>query len=66
MSEDLDGGRAVRAIVRFALWFSAIVVIGAAVFGLVHYRHTLDHCDKAGCSCVLFGQTVQGGNCSHG
>lgn len=44
----------------------AILLLGAAVFGLAHYRQTLDHCDKAGCSCSLFGQSVQGGNCSNG
>ena len=42
----------------------AIVLLGAAVFGLVHYRQTLDRCNKSGCRCVLLGQTVQGGNCS--
>lgn len=44
----------------------AIVLLGAAVFGLAHYRQTLEHCDRAGCACSLFGQSVQGGNCSNG
>jgi hypothetical protein len=44
----------------------AILLLGAAVFGLVHYRQTLDRCNKTGCSCKLFGQTVQGDNCKSG
>jgi hypothetical protein len=44
----------------------AVVLLGAAVFGLVHYRQTLEHCDKTGCACRLLGQTVQGDNCSSG
>ena len=44
----------------------AIVLLGAAVFGLVHYRQTLDRCDKSGCACKLLGQQVQGDNCSSG
>ena len=44
----------------------AVALLGAAVFGLVHYRQTLDRCDTKGCACVLLGQTVQGGNCSSG
>jgi hypothetical protein len=44
----------------------AILLLGAAVFGLVHYRQTLDHCNQTGCSCKLFGQTVQGDNCRSG
>src|SRR3954451_24828708 len=27
----------------------AIILLGAAVFGLVHYRQTLERCDKIGC-----------------
>jgi hypothetical protein len=42
----------------------AIVLLGAAVFGLVHYRQTLEHCDKVGCSCKLLGEVVKGDNCS--
>ena len=38
----------------------AIVVLGSAVFGLVHYRQTLEHCDRAGCSCQLLGEVVRG------
>jgi hypothetical protein len=44
----------------------ALILLGAAVFGLVHYRQTLDHCDKTGCTCSLLGQTVRGQNCSSG
>ncbi len=44
----------------------AIVLLGAAVFGLVHYRQTLERCDKIGCECKLLGENVQGGNCSQG
>jgi hypothetical protein len=44
----------------------ALVVLGAAVFGLVHYRQTLERCDKIGCECKLLGENVQGGNCSQG
>ena len=40
-----------------------IVVVAAAVFGLVHYRQTLEHCGKDGCSCTLFGQRVPADNC---
>ena len=43
-----------------------IVVLGAAVFGLLHYRSELDHCDKSGCACKLFGQDVEGGGCNRG
>jgi hypothetical protein len=42
----------------------AILLLGAAVFGLVHYRQTLEHCGKTGCECKLLGQVVRGGNCS--
>ena len=38
----------------------AIVLLGSAVFGLVHYRQTLENCDRAGNSCRLFGEVVQG------
>jgi hypothetical protein len=44
----------------------AIVLLGAAVFGLVHYRQTLERCDKVGCECKLLGEVVQGDNCSTG
>lgn len=44
----------------------AVVLLGAAVFGLVHYRQTLERCDKIGCSCKLLGETVQGDACSSG
>jgi len=42
----------------------AILLLGAAVLGLVHYRQTLEHCSKAGCSCKLLGEVVKGDNCS--
>ena len=42
-----------------------ILVIGVSIFGLVHYRQTLEHCNDKGCSCKLFGETVVGGkNCN--
>jgi hypothetical protein len=41
-----------------------IVLLGAAVAGLLRYRETLDHCDKNGCACKLFGEDVKGGGCS--
>jgi hypothetical protein len=44
----------------------SIVLIGAAVFGLVHYRQTLEHCDKVGCECSFFGEVVRGENCTAG
>jgi hypothetical protein len=40
-----------------------VVLMGAAVFGLMRYRETLDHCDKAGCPCELFGEDLEGGGC---
>jgi hypothetical protein len=40
-----------------------VIMLGAAVFGLLHYRQTLDHCDKAGCECSLFGSDLKGGGC---
>lgn len=54
---------AIRSITRKLF---AILVIGACMFGLVHYRQTLEHCNDKGCACKLFGQTVVGGrNCLH-
>jgi hypothetical protein len=44
----------------------SVVLVGAAVFGLVHYRQTLERCAKQGCECKLFGQRVPGDNCSAG
>ena len=53
---------AIRSITRKVF---VILVIGACIFGLVHYRQSLDHCNDKGCSCKLFGQTVVGGrNCT--
>ena len=40
-----------------------VAMMGAAVFGLLHYRQTLDHCDKHGCACKLFGEDLKGGGC---
>jgi hypothetical protein len=40
-----------------------LVVLGAAVAGLLHYRQTLVDCDKHGCACTLFGEDVKGGGC---
>jgi hypothetical protein len=40
-----------------------VVLLGAAVAGLLRYRETLDHCDKSGCACKLFGANVRGGSC---
>ena len=42
----------------------AVVLIGASVFGVLHYRNTLDHCDKSGCACKLFGDELDGGGCA--
>lgn len=42
----------------------AVVVLGAAVFGLLHYRQQLNDCEKQGCSCVLFGEDLKGGGCN--
>lgn len=54
---------AIRSITRKLFTF---LVIGACVFGLVHYRQTLEHCNDKGCSCKLFGETVVGGqNCTN-
>jgi len=53
---------AIRSITRKLF---TILVIGACIFGLVHYRQTLEHCNDKGCSCKLFGETVVGGkNCN--
>jgi hypothetical protein len=42
----------------------AVVLLGAAVFGLVHYRQTLERCGQVGCSCKFLGEVVRGENCS--
>jgi len=44
----------------------ALVVIGAAIFGLAHYRQTLEHCGQVGCECKLLGESIQGDRCSQG
>jgi hypothetical protein len=41
-----------------------VVMLGAAVFGLVHYRDQLDHCDKQGCPCKFLGDDLKGGGCA--
>lgn len=40
-----------------------VLLLGVAVFGLLHYRQTLDHCNKAGCECSFFGSDLKGGGC---
>ena len=40
----------------------AVIVLGASVFGLLHYRVELDRCDRDGCACKLFGQELNGGD----
>jgi hypothetical protein len=40
-----------------------LVLLGAAVVGVLHYRQTLVDCDKRGCACKLFGEDVKGGGC---
>ncbi len=42
----------------------AVVMLGAAVFGLMHYRQELDHCDKRGCPCKFLGEDLPGGGCT--
>jgi hypothetical protein len=42
----------------------AVMMLGGAVFGLLHYRDQLNHCDKVGCQCKLFGEDLQGGGCA--
>ena len=41
-----------------------VVLLGASVVGLLHYRQTLDHCDKSGCECKFFGEQLKGGGCA--
>jgi hypothetical protein len=41
-----------------------VALLGAAVFGLLHYQETLDHCDKSGCACKLLGEDLPGGSCT--
>jgi len=42
----------------------AVVLVGSAVFGLMHYRSVLKDCDTNGCECKLFGEDLKGGACS--
>jgi hypothetical protein len=53
----------VRSVARKVI---TIVIIGAAVVGLVHYRQTLQRCDAKGCACKLFGQAVPSDKCPTG
>ena len=41
-----------------------VAMLGAAVFGLMHYRDQLDHCDKQACTCKLLGEDLEGGGCA--
>jgi asparagine N-glycosylation enzyme membrane subunit Stt3 len=41
-----------------------VALLAASVFGLLHYRADLEHCDRNGCSCKLFGQQLEGGRCN--
>jgi hypothetical protein len=42
----------------------AVVILGGAVFGLLHYRDQLQRCDKTGCECKFFGENLVGGGCA--
>jgi hypothetical protein len=48
----------------FATRLVAVIILGTAMFGLLHYRQQLDDCDKHGCSCTLFGEDLRGGGCA--
>jgi hypothetical protein len=58
-------------IVLFTLFFArslmvrvlVIVLMGGAVFGLLHYRSELENCDKNGCPCRFLGEDLPGGAC---
>ena len=40
----------------------SLVVLGLAVFGLLHYRQTIDDCNKSGaCACKFLGEDLRGG-----
>ncbi len=41
-----------------------VVMLGVAVFGLLHYRQSLDDCAKQGCACKLFGEDLKGDGCA--
>jgi hypothetical protein len=51
---------AVRSLARKVI---TMVVIGAAVVGLVRYHQTLQRCDRKGCACKLFGASVRSDIC---
>jgi hypothetical protein len=55
---------AVCTIRSIATRLVIVAMLGAAVFGLMHYRDQLDHCDKQGCPCKLLGEDLQGGGCA--
>jgi hypothetical protein len=42
----------------------AVLLLGTAVFGLLHYRQQLTDCEKHGCACTLFGEELKGGGCN--
>jgi hypothetical protein len=42
----------------------AVGLLGAAIFGLMQYRDTLDTCDKRGCACTFLGEDLEGGGCA--
>ena len=41
-----------------------VAMLGASVFGLLHYRQQLDQCDKNGCPCKFLGEELKGGGCA--
>jgi hypothetical protein len=43
-----------------------VAMLGAAVFGLLHYRSVLGDCDKNGCPCEFLGEDLKGGGCRPG
>jgi hypothetical protein len=55
---------AVFLIRSIAIRVVAVVLLGASVVGLLHYRQTLDHCDKTGCECKFFSENLKGGGCA--
>jgi hypothetical protein len=42
----------------------AVLVLGGAVFGLLHYRSVLADCTKNGCPCTFLGEDLPGGGCT--
>ncbi len=41
-----------------------VLLLAAAVGGLLRYRSTLDHCDTQGCTCKFLGEEIKGGACN--